>query len=316
MLLTNFLPHGGDGTFTLHVYAVDREGKQTLIGSPFIVGNNSGTTRPFGGIDSPGQGEVISGSSYINFGWVLVRGNAKASPGFATGAVVNAVIDGVAVGSPGGWTARSDITSLFPAATYSGVSKAVGNFTFNPSAMTNGVHTIAWGVSADNGQADGIGSRYFTVTGGTGLMIDPTSAHNSMTAPHPLNLGPDLGRRANAVGVLAATGPKAVFAPEMGRVVVDASRAGTSQYDAYLVANGQLRALPIGASFDQSRGMLYWQPGVGYTGTYDFLVVRDGRERVPVRVVLQPQRARAPLRRGFDVTFAMERADASAPGLR
>jgi hypothetical protein len=76
----------------------------------------------------------------------------------------------------------------------------------------------------------------------------------------------------------------------MQRVVFNASRAGSHKYDAYLSADGRLAPLPIGASFDQSRGILYWQPGVGYTGAYDFVVVRDGRERVPVRVVLQPPR--------------------------
>jgi hypothetical protein len=102
-------------------------------------------------------------------------------------------------------------------------------------------------------------------------------------------------------------------------------RAGESEgpspsdrYDAYLVANGELRALPAGASFDSSRGILYWQPGVGYTGAYEFVVVRDGRERVPVRVVLQPQRHAAPAHRGFDFRFATESADVSghSAGLR
>ena len=59
--------------------------------------------------------------------------------------------------------------------------------------------------------------------------------------------------------------------------------------------------------------MLYWQPGVGFNGAYDFVVVRDGRERVTVRVVLQPDRVRTPVRRGFDVQFAV---DGTAPGLR
>ena len=314
LLLTNFLPNGGDGAFALRIFANDRDGRQTLLGSAVINGNNSSTTRPFGAIDTPGQGDVISGSSFNNFGWVLVRGQAKASPGFGTpGASVNVVIDGAIVGQPCCWASRGDLDALFPAATYSGVSKALGVFTFNPSALLNGVHTIAWIVTADNGQADGIGSRFFSVTGGAGLTLSGAElARNTVTAPHMLSHGPDLGRRANEVGVLAASGPRGVLATELGRVVVDASRAGTSRYDAYFVANGQLRALPVGASFDQSRGMLYWQPGAGYTGTYDFLVVRDGLERLPVRVVIRPQKPRVPLRRGFDITFATEPADASA----
>ena len=99
----------------------------------------------------------------------------------------------------------------------------------------------------------------------------------------------------------------------MRRVVVDASTPGARRYDAYLVANGRLQQLPIGASFDAGHGVLYWQPGVGFNGAYDFLVVRDGRERVPVRVVLQPDRRRTPVRRGFDVQFAV---DGAAAGVR
>ncbi len=54
--------------------------------------------------------------------------------------------------------------------------------------------------------------------------------------------------------------------------------------------NGTLGALPIGASFDERRGVLYWQPPVGYLGAYEFVIVRDGYLRIPVRVVLQPDR--------------------------
>ncbi|MEP6593616.1 MAG: hypothetical protein ABJC51_07980, partial [Acidobacteriota bacterium] len=73
-------------------------------------------------------------------------------------------------------------------------------------------------------------------------------------------------------------------------VVIDASAAGASSYEAYAFVNGQLRPLPVGASFDAERGVLYWQPGVGYAGDYDFEIVTSGQTRIPVRVVLQPQR--------------------------
>ena len=38
LLLTNFLPNGGDGTYTLRVYATDREGRRALLGERTIVG--------------------------------------------------------------------------------------------------------------------------------------------------------------------------------------------------------------------------------------------------------------------------------------
>src|SRR5207344_2633368 len=74
LLLTNFLPGLGDGTYTLRIFANDVEGKQTLLGSPVITGTNSASTTPFGAIDTPAQGEVVDAvatPSYNNFGWVL-----------------------------------------------------------------------------------------------------------------------------------------------------------------------------------------------------------------------------------------------------
>ena len=70
MVLTNFLPNQGNGTFTLHAYAYDGAGLQTLLGSRRIVAANSTSVKPFGTIDTPGQGETVSGS-IVNFGWAL-----------------------------------------------------------------------------------------------------------------------------------------------------------------------------------------------------------------------------------------------------
>ena len=293
LMLSNFLPNGGDGTFVLRVIATDREGRQTLIGTPrTIFGRNSTATKPFGAIDTPAQGEVIpGGTSYINFGWVLARAPAIATPAIDGRAIVNVVIDGVAVGSPGGWTSRADLTSLFPAATFPGITKAAGNFSFNPTALGVGVHTIAWGVIASNGASDGIGSRFFSIAPGSGVVLD-AAAPDVIAAPVLVNPGRDLGRRVHDAGRIVAAGPRLVTARPDQRVVVNASRPGVDRYDAYLVANNELRALPVGASFDTAKGVLYWQPAVGYTGAYDFVIVGADGARAPVRVVLDPSERR------------------------
>jgi hypothetical protein len=313
LMLTNFLPNGGNGSFVLKVFATDREGNRTLIGSRSIVGQNSTAFGPFGAIDTPDQGETVSGT-IANFGWVLAQGPALASPGSSPAATVTVVVDGVGIGTPGGWTSRGDLTALFPAATYPGVNKALGVFGFDTTVYANGVHTIAWGVTANNGLSDGIGSRYFTVVNGSGLTRKRRSTAQR-AAPTVVNPGPDLGRRAADVASLDmntsivsghsygyrpatqrveadATGRRVVFGHEIERVVVDASSAGASRYEAYSVVDGQLRGLPIGASFDSTRGILYWQPGVGFTGNYDFVILTSGNQRIPVRIVLQPHRSR------------------------
>jgi hypothetical protein len=53
--------------------------------------------------------------------------------------------------------------------------------------------------------------------------------------------------------------------------------------DAYHVVEGRLAALPVGATFSEKRGTLDWQPGPGFGGLHDLVLVKDGR-LVRVRV--------------------------------
>jgi hypothetical protein len=149
---------------------------------------------------------------------------------------------------------------------------------------------------------------------GTGGLTRKRRSTGLLPVPAQINPGPDLGRRAADVASLDTTtsivsghsygyrpaaqrveadptGRRVVFGHEVERVVVDASSAGAPRYEAYSVVDGQLRGLPTGASFDSSRGILYWQPGVGYIGNYDFVILTSGNKRIPVRIVLQPQRS-------------------------
>ncbi len=305
LLLTNFLPNGGNGTYRLLAYATDAEGREALLGARTIVGANALSTKPFGGIDTPGQGETVGGTAYLNWGWVLVRGSARAHPPFGA---VTVYIDSLAVGFPGLWTERPDIVSLFPEATYAGVRNAVGLYTFDTTAYANGVHTIAWVVTASNGETDGIGSRFFNIFNPGGASMARSSG-SVLEAPHQFNAGTHLGRAVRDVGrgdaetpitagyglsrpslrvIPDVLGVRTVAVLPSQRVVIDASSDGGHSYEAYLAVAGTLRALPLGASFDERRGVLYWQPPLGFTGAYDFIVVRDGYLRTAVRVMAAP----------------------------
>ncbi|MBA3887914.1 MAG: hypothetical protein H0X67_19635, partial [Acidobacteria bacterium] len=180
MLLTNFLPNLGNGTFTLLAVAEDVEGYSTQLGAKTITVTNSTATKPFGAIDTPGQGDTISGTSFNNFGWVLGPGARRADP--PGGGTVVAVINGAVVGSPGGWTSRPDLAALFPVASYAGIHTAAGVYTFNPQTYGEGVHTIAWVVTDNLGGTEGIGSRYFSVAG-TGSAMLAAGAGLSFEAP-------------------------------------------------------------------------------------------------------------------------------------
>lgn len=158
MLLSNFLPNQGNGTFKLHAIARDAEGHTVTLGTRIIVCQNATAVLPFGTIDTPGQGETVSGT-ITNFGWAL-------SPNLIApdGSTIGIYIDNVFVGRPSYGHARADIAALFPG--YPNTSDgngAIGFFQIDTTQYANGVHTIAWVVVDSAGRAQGIGSRYFTI---------------------------------------------------------------------------------------------------------------------------------------------------------
>jgi hypothetical protein len=305
LLLTNFLPNQGNGTFKLYAYADDADGHTTLLGTRTITCDNAGATRPFGAIDTPDQGEVVSGT-INNFGWALSRGTRRADP--LHGGNVNVLIDGVSRGAPGGWVSRSDLTTLFPIAQYSGVDNALGVFGFDTTTLTNGAHTIAWVVTDDQGGMDGVGSRFFTVSNGASLMADePRSAGLHLqpdlasatldTSDLPAKRGFDLeapltARAADGAGRVTIEGE------ELERFEIALDTTGTpAAYAGYLRAGADLWPLPIGSDLNQSTGVFVWQPGVAFVGSYDFVFVRadaDGTTRRDVRIVLHPKGSARP----------------------
>ena len=157
MLLTNTLPDGGTGTYRLHAIATDIEGRQTVLGTRTITAHNGTSAVPFGTLDTPGQGETVSGT-IVNFGWALTP-QSKVIP--FDGSTIDVVIDGVVVGHPTYGFARSDVDALFPG--YANTGRAVGYFVIDTTTLTNGLHTIAWIVRDNMGATSGIGARFFTV---------------------------------------------------------------------------------------------------------------------------------------------------------
>ncbi len=277
MLLTNFLPALGNGTFRLHAYADDIEGHSTLLGTKIISCTNSVATAPFGAIDTPGQGSVVSGT-VNNFGWVLAPGLRRADP--PNGGTVNVFIDGAPVGAPAGWTSRTDLTGLFPSGLYNGVSSALGVFSFDSTTLTNGVHTISWGVTDNLGSSAGVGSRYFTVSNGSTLTAAPAASLLGSSTSAILSEGL-LGRRGFSLDE-----PYAMFEPNADGTItiqseeLDRIELKTHATEAGLRSAGSNGALPIGARLD-SDGTFTWHPGVGFVGAYEFVFASAaGQQRV------------------------------------
>jgi hypothetical protein len=325
LMLTNFLPNLGDGTYTLVAVAYDADGHATTLGSKTITCNNSSSEDPFGAIDTPEQGGTADGIT-ANYGWVLARGSTtRADP--PGGGTVRVVIDGAAIASvPGGWTSRSDLDALFPAAQYAGIGTAFGVAGIDTTTLTNGVHTIAWGVTATNGRAAGIGSRYFTVSNGSGVFLDPQDASVpastvvaspamiQMPRAAALRSGGSIASLASEIAAAtqdaraitgrrgydpsaafrryhAAKGVVTVQSEELDRIEL---RLGGGQgLTGYMRSGDALVALPIGSALNAVSGVFTWQPGAGFVGAYDLVFVRWGGGRAvsrqDVRVVLNPR---------------------------
>ena len=301
MLLTNMLPLQGNGTYTLHVLAIDVDGHQTWLGSRTFTSDNANATKPFGTIDTPGMAMVASGTAYANFGWALTQ-QPKVVP--FDGSTIAVLIDGVVVGHPGALHPRSDIQALFPG--YANTDHAVGAFVFDTTAYADGLHTISWVVTDSAGITEGIGSRFFIIdnTGGGSAVqasvetpLRARSTALSVDAGGSVLVRKGFDEAAPLEVVPFRGGRRQVAAYELERVEIRLAADGDaprgSQYEGYLLVGDERRALPIGSTLDASTGRFYWQPTAGFIGTYDLLFISGSSEQIAVQVVLQPRHANA-----------------------
>jgi hypothetical protein len=278
MLLTYFLPNGGNGTFKLHAVATDSEGKSVTLGVKNITCDNVHAVKPFGAIDTPTQGGTASGTSFVNWGWALTpRPNSIKTDG----STIGIYIDGVYIGRPAYNVYRGDIAGLFPG--YANTNGAIGYYSIDTTAITNGIHTIAWIVSDTGGNSDGIGSRYFTVqnSGNSGVRGQDSGIREKRRGEPPCS--PVFDSCAPAFDPsspvfdpysrsLTFDEIKTVEIQELERVEINLSDRGVSE--GYLVVGDQFRGLPIGSTLDTEKGIFYWQPGPGFIGEYNFVFIR------------------------------------------
>jgi hypothetical protein len=298
MVLTNMLPDvaagkpsGGNGTFVFHVYAMDREGHVTRIGTKTVMCDNAHSNKPFGAIDTPGQGEMVSGNPYVNFAWAVTQAG-KLIP--FDGSTMTVYVDGVAMGSPSYNHYRVDIATLFPGLANS--DGAVGFKYIDTTTLTNGLHTIVWVVTDSGGMTDGIGSRYFTVSNGTAA--PSATAAMSMTTPRvdgraaleavPLiqsvlgrrSWDPDAPWRWHGVG---STGRAVLRGEEIDRFELALGEHPGERYTGYLRVGNDLAALPVGSRLNEMTGRFTWSAGVGFIGHYDLVFIRWTGERAVAR---------------------------------
>jgi hypothetical protein len=265
--------------------------------------------KPFGAIDTPAQGGTASGSGFSNQGWVLTP-QPNSIP--TDGSTINVFVDGVNLGNLTYNVYRDDIAALLPG--YANSGGAGGYFYLDTTAYTNGVHTIFWTAEDDAGNADGIGSRYFSINNMHGAR---SMGQEAWRMGHGAWKIEDRGRRKRFSGFemmsAAQENPRAVQIGSTRRVAVDYAkpigvikgyRKGIAPQEMIPDDNGNIiieikelerveihffkpsldvehrvfnvSPLPIGSTLDGEKGIFFWTPGVAFSGEYPFVFIEKG----------------------------------------
>jgi hypothetical protein len=302
MMLTNFLPDGGNGTFTIHAVATDFEGNQVTLGTKTIICDNANRIKPFGAIDTPEQGGIASGSDFVNFGWALTPlPNTIPHDGLS----ITVWVDGVPLGNPVYNRYRKDIATLFPG--YNNSEGAGGHFYLDTSQYENGVHTISWSVTDNAGNTDGIGSRYFRIQnpGGTVSGKAQSAGRTAYSVParvpdisqipidysEPVRIKRGYNREIESQvlypdedGVvnirIRELEPVEIRLSEGMRGLAPlytASESSTGFTFGFQIIGNRLAALPIGSFLDSKNGIFSWMPGPGFLRDYKFTFIEKSK---------------------------------------
>lgn len=320
MMLTNFLPNNGNGTFTFHAVASDVTGKQVTLDTRTVIVDNANAVKPFGSIDQPRQGATIYLFKVVkNTGWVLTPPPNKIPE---SGNTIFLYVDGVPVGNVGYNNYRSDIATWFPG--YANSGGAGGEYYLDLSSYENGLHTIAWAATDDAGNRDGIGSRYFNIQfpGNTSSASSNCSRRSSaLMTQQAAAIAPVL--QPTATPVTARIGCTRNIAPqtfypdntatayigirELERVNIQLgeqeprvkpigphdnkrSHGIGSRYSGFLAVGKQALPLPIGSFLDREKGIFYWQPGVGFIGDYCLVFLDNcNQQRKTIHIRISPR---------------------------
>lgn len=305
MMLTNYLPAGGNGTYNIKAVALDVEGNYTNLGTKTIIVDNVNAVKPFGAIDTPEQGGPASGNEFMNWGWVLTP-QPNAIP--TDGSTISVLVNGVKVGNPVYNLYRKDIATLFPDNANS--NGAVGYFKLDTTQYENGVYTIQWTATDDAGNTDGIGSRFFMIqnsnrqsgknarTRHTIKDLPPTPVLKDIIDraerpdPEPVTVKRGFGSKRKygkydaPSGHLMTPGQNGavpIEIKEMERVKVNLRHSPGNNdnkgfYSGWSVVGEKLKPLPIGSTLDSEKGIFYWSPGPGFAGEYRFVFARPGKD--------------------------------------
>ena len=266
MMLTNFLPNQGTGTYTLTAVAHDQAGNSEVLGSRTISAENAGAVKPFGSLDTPAPGAVASGTDYRLEGWALTpRPNSIPT----CGGTVQVYVDGVPQGSVTYNQYHQEAARLFPGLANS--EGAGGYFFLDTTAYQNGVHTIQWTAMDSAGNTDGIGCRYFTIQNNPGA--DGLFSPSGPKELDPSSAGVDLFQGPSQTFQVDPTG---LLGLDLAALFSDGAGTAPFTYAGFQKVGEGLRALPVGSTLFSESGTFHWLPGPAFWGSYELVFTRTG----------------------------------------
>ncbi len=284
MMLTNFLPRGGNGTYILNAIATDFSGQSFTLGTKTINVDNQNAKLPFGAIDTPLQGGGASGKTYINFGWVLTP-----PPNLIPidGSTIFVLIDSVPIHKVTYGDARTDIRDLFPG--YLNHEAAGGHYYIDTSKYSNGVHTIAWVATDNAGNTGGIGSRFFNIMNSEqDLVIQKQKQENKIfpVVSSQQNLSPGTHSIKYRKGFSNDSQLIELYPNKKGVATITIEEL--ERLEIYLTPGiVNLTSLPVGATLDNLQGIFYWQPVPGFIGNYNLEFLEKNSDEVYEKQVIQ-----------------------------
>lgn len=296
-LLTNTLPNAdgsagkGNGTYQITVILQDSANRVTFPARSIIVSNKN-VPKPFGTIDTPAPGAVVSGNSYINFGWALTP-EPFLIP--LNGSTINLFLDGKPSGALASYdNFRPDVAAVLPG--YQNSNGAVGYTTIDTTALKTGQHTISWGITDNNNQTAPAGNRTFTVLDGTAAaepMEKRTEPMLHYKEPVRNTLPPFRGkvmlRRGYDLSVpLEQVNPNRTWTYEIAIHQLDRLELHLLDVNSNPVACTSSTQLPVGSTLDEEVCTFYWQIDPSFLGAYP-LVLSSETGDVRARAIVLTQ---------------------------
>lgn len=286
MMLTNFLPGGGNGTYVIEAIATDAVGKTTSLGTRTITADNANAVKPFGAIDTPTQGGAASGSGFINWGWALTP-QPNSIP--TDGSTINVYVDGASIGNPTYNIYRQDIATFFPG--YANSNGAVGYFYLDTTAYADGVHSIYWTAKDTGNNTDGIGSRYFSISNTERLAApNAQSKIKQPSLPDISHLNRFREDRRSGIKVKQGFGNndpqfqrnRATNVRQLEKVEIHLA-GFDGPVNGYLVVGDTLADLPLGSTLQRESGVFHWIPGHAQFGRHHLVFTGEDAKGKPIK---------------------------------